>query len=123
MVTIEKFSDFYNVLGVDKTANPEDIKMAYRQLARQLHPDLNPNDTAAAEQFKILNEAYEVLSDPAQRRHYDRYGQHWKQAQKGDAVTNNPSRRPHDDFEEMEFGRPGTFEDLLGDLLNRYGQS
>ncbi len=113
-------TDYYAILRVSRLANLSAIKQSYRQLARQLHPDLNPNDEAAVEQFKILSEAYEVLSDAVKRRHYDRYGAHWKQAQKGYETTSYPSARPPDDFEEMEFGRHGSFEDLLGDLLNRY---
>ncbi|MEO1069689.1 MAG: DnaJ domain-containing protein [Cyanobacteria bacterium J06638_6] len=113
-------TDYYGTLKVSRQASLTTIKQAYRQLARQLHPDLNPDDEAAAEQFKLLNEAYEVLSDSAKRRHYDRYGAYWKQAQKGYESPVYPSARPTDDFEEMEFGRYGSFEDLLGDLLNRY---
>ncbi len=112
-------TDYYAILKVSRLASLAAIKRSYRQLARQLHPDLNPNDEAATEQFKILNEAYEVLSDVAKRCQYDRYGAHWKQAHKGYGTTSYPSARPPDDFEEMEFGRHGSFEDLLGDLLNR----
>ncbi|MBD2110801.1 MULTISPECIES: DnaJ domain-containing protein [Cyanophyceae] len=120
MPTPPESTDFYAVLKVNRQASLLTIKQAYRKLARQLHPDLNPNDAAAAEQFKALNEAYEVLSDPANRRQYDRYGAHWKKAEKGYTTTNRSSSRQNDDFDEMEFGRFGRFEDLLGDLLNRY---
>lgn len=120
MPTPHDSQDYYSLLKVERTVNLAEIKRSYRQLARQLHPDLNPDDDRAAEQFKALNEAYEVLSDPVRRRHYDRYGQHWKEAQKRDTATSYPRRRQDDDFEEMEFGRHGTFEDLLGDLFNRY---
>ncbi|MGB3203288.1 MAG: DnaJ domain-containing protein, partial [Nodosilinea sp.] len=113
---------YYSVLKVDRQASLSAIKQAYRQLARQLHPDLNPNDGAAAEQFKALNEAYEVLSDPAKRRQYDiaqRYGASWQKAKHNSAPPYRSSR-PNDDFDDMEFGRAGRFEDLLGDLLDRY---
>jgi curved DNA-binding protein len=113
-------TDYYATLRVSRLASQPVIKQAYRRLARQFHPDLNPDDEAAAEKFKILNEAYEVLSDSAKRSQYDRYGAQWKQLQKGYGANSYPSARPPDDFEEMEFGRPGSFEDLLGDLLNRY---
>ena len=113
-------TDYYAILKVSRLASLAAIKRSYRQLARQLHPDLNPTDETAAEQFKMLNEAYEVLSDSAKRSQYDRYGAHWKQLQKGYEASSCPSARPPDDFEEMEFGRHGSFEDLLGDLLNRY---
>lgn len=120
MPTPPESADYYAVLRVDRQASLLTIKQSYRKLARQLHPDLNPNDAAAVEQFKALNEAYEVLSDPAKRRQYDRYGAYWKKAEKGYASTSHSGSRQNDDFDEMEFGRFGRFEDLLGDLLNRY---
>ncbi|MCL6452461.1 MAG: molecular chaperone DnaJ [Alicyclobacillus sp.] len=66
--------DYYEVLGVDRTAAPEDIKRAYRKLARQYHPDVNKDDPNAAERFKEIAEAYEVLSDPDKRARYDQFG-------------------------------------------------
>ena len=66
--------DYYEVLGVPKDASAEDIKKAYRKLAKECHPDLHPNDKTAEERFKELNEANEVLSDPEKRARYDRYG-------------------------------------------------
>jgi molecular chaperone DnaJ len=67
-------NDYYATLGVDKNANADEIKKAYRKLALQYHPDKNPGDKAAEEKFKQINEAYAVLSDPEKRAHYDRYG-------------------------------------------------
>ncbi len=72
------FKDYYKILGTDRNATDKDIKKAYRKLARQLHPDINPGDPKAEERFKELNEAYEVLSDPAKRKKYDLLGQNWK---------------------------------------------
>ena len=76
-----EFKDYYKTLGVTRAATTADIKKAFRKQARQHHPDLNPGDAAAAETFKELNEAHEVLSDPDKRRKYDQFGRHWKQAQ------------------------------------------
>ncbi|MCX4286189.1 MAG: DnaJ domain-containing protein, partial [Clostridia bacterium] len=64
--------DYYKVLGVDKNASQEQIKSAYRKLAKQYHPDLHPGDNAAAEKFKEVNEAYSVVGDPDKRGKYDR---------------------------------------------------
>ncbi len=78
-----KFRDYYEVLGVPRTATAEEIRRAYRQLARKHHPDLQPTAqrAAAAERFKEINEANEVLSDPDKRAKYDALGEHWKTGQ------------------------------------------
>jgi len=72
------FIDYYQTLGIAKTATDKDIKNAYRKLARKYHPDLNPNDAEANKKFQQLNEANEVLSDPEKRKKYDQYGEHWQ---------------------------------------------
>jgi curved DNA-binding protein len=74
------YIDYYKVLGIDKNATDEEIKKAYRKLARKHHPDLNPNDKEAHIKFQQINEANEVLSDPEKRKKYDAYGENWKQA-------------------------------------------
>ncbi|GAB4025901.1 DnaJ C-terminal domain-containing protein [Spirosoma koreense] len=74
------FIDYYSVLGVPKTASDDDIKKAYRKLARKHHPDLNPNDAEANKKFQQINEANEVLSDPEKRKKYDQYGKDWQHA-------------------------------------------
>ncbi|MFN2194518.1 MAG: DnaJ C-terminal domain-containing protein [Anaerolineales bacterium] len=71
--------DYYQTLGVSKSASQEDIKKAFRKLARKHHPDVNPGDPAAEERFKEINEAYEVLSDEEKRKKYDRFGAQWQQ--------------------------------------------
>ena len=75
------YIDYYKVLGIDKNASDEDIKKAYRKLARKHHPDLNPNDKEAHLKFQQINEANEVLSDPEKRKKYDAYGENWKHAE------------------------------------------
>ena len=72
------YIDYYKILGVDKNASQDDIKKAFRKLARKYHPDLNPNDPSAKDKFQEINEANEVLSDPEKRKKYDEYGENWK---------------------------------------------
>src|SRR6185295_6970046 len=73
-----KFRDYYEILGVARAAKEEEIKKAYRKLARKYHPDLNPNNKQAEEKFKEVQEAYEVLSDPEKRQRFDQLGANWK---------------------------------------------
>src|SRR6476469_5700210 len=75
------FVDYYKTLGDSKTASADDIKKAYRKLARKYHPDVNPNDKESHKKFQQINEANEVLSDPEKRRKYDQYGKDWQHAE------------------------------------------
>jgi curved DNA-binding protein len=77
------YHDYYKTLGVERNASDADIKKAYRKLARQYHPDINPGNTTAEAKFKEINEAYEVLSDKDKREKYDRFGRDWQRYQQG----------------------------------------
>src|ERR1051325_5034221 len=114
------FIDYYKILGVDKNATPEDIKKAYRKLARKHHPDLNPNDKEAHRKFQELNEANEVLSDPEKRKKYDQYGKDWQHAehfekarqQQGQSAHGHRGRTQQEDFFEHDFS--DFFESMFG---------
>ena len=72
--------DFYETLGVSRTATEKEIRSAYRKLARKLHPDVNPGDKASETRFKEVNAAYDVLSDQDKRKKYDKFGDNWEHA-------------------------------------------
>jgi curved DNA-binding protein len=104
-----KFRDYYEILGVGRTAKEDEIKKAYRKLARKYHPDLNPNNKQAEEKFKEIQEAYEVLSDAEKRKRYDQLGANWKN---GADFTPPPGWGPGGGYQgtiNMEdlFGRAG----------------
>ena len=110
------FKDYYQILGIDKKAAESDIKKAFRKLARQYHPDLNPNDKKAEAKFKEINEAYEVLSDADKRKKYDQFGQYWQQMDGG-----FPGGRSPGGGADVDFGEYGSFEDFINQLLGRFG--
>jgi curved DNA-binding protein len=96
-----QFKDYYHILGVNRNATADEIRKAYRKLAARYHPDRNPDNSAAAEKFKEINEANEVLSDPEKRKKYDRFGQNWKHYQQaGEQQT--------EDFNWQDFARRGS---------------
>src|SRR5689334_22286719 len=103
--------DYYDILGVEKEASEEDLKKAYRRLARQHHPDLHTGDhqkKAAEEKFKEINEAYEILSSQDKRKRYDTFGH--AGAQQG--------------ADGFDFGRGGGFGDVFNDIFEDFfGQS
>ncbi|HEX8517581.1 MAG TPA: DnaJ domain-containing protein, partial [Bacteroidia bacterium] len=98
------FIDYYQVLGIDKNASPEEIKKAYRKLARQYHPDVNPNNEEAKKKFQQINEANEVLSDPEKRKKYDQYGKDWKHAEEFEKAQQQQGQRQY-----AYSGDPGDF--------------
>jgi molecular chaperone DnaJ len=104
--------DCYEVLGVQRTAEPDELKKAYRGLALKYHPDKNPGDKAAEEKFKELGEAYEILSDPQKRALYDQHG-HAAFDRRAGAYAGGAFHDPFDIFREV-FGGGGIFEDLFG---------
>jgi curved DNA-binding protein len=91
------FIDYYNILGINKTATPTDIKNAYRKLARKYHPDLNPNDKDAKKNFQQINEANEVLSDPMTNT--ERIGNMLKNLKKQSSIRGNHQIHMGQDFQ------------------------
>jgi curved DNA-binding protein len=121
------FRDYYALLGVNKNASADDIKKAYRRLARKYHPDLNPGDKTAESKFKEITEANEVLSDPEKRSQYDRFGQYWKQSEPPrPSARPNPTQVPRNansDFNGVDFGQYNNFDDFVNELLGRFNNS
>ena len=116
------FIDYYKVLGIEKDATDEDIKKAYRKLARKLHPDLNPNDKNAHKNFQQVNEANEVLSDPEKRKKYDQYGKDWQHADQFEQQRQNQSQSRYasgQNFQDEESDFSGFFESMFGRSSNR----
>jgi curved DNA-binding protein len=118
------FRDYYALLGVNKNASADDVKKAYRRLARKYHPDLNPGDKTAEAKFKEITEANEVLSDPDKRSQYDRFGQYWKQSEQPRPNTRpptpTPGTNPPGDFNTVDFGQYNNFDDFVNELLGRF---
>jgi len=128
------FLDYYKVLGLDKSASQDDIKKAYRKLARKYHPDLNPNDESAKKKFQEINEANEVLTDPEKRKKYDQYGENWRHGEEYAKAQQQYGRSGsgsgatgQNPFEGFDFNYSGNydtgeysdfFEDLFG---SRFG--
>lgn len=118
--------DYYKTLGVEKTANDKDIKKAFRKLAKQYHPDANPDNPSAEAKFKELNEAYEVLGDAEKRAQYDRFGadfgaaQRYQQPNGGASSAGNPYRTT------VDFGgtdADGPFNDIFESIFGGFGRT
>ena len=113
-----EFKDYYKILGVSKNATADEIKKAYRQLAKKYHPDKNPGDKSAEEKFKEISEANEVLSDPEKRKKYDQLGSNWKQYQTAGGANAN------DWFNQFSSGRSNSsfrYSNDMGDIFGNAG--
>jgi curved DNA-binding protein len=120
-----EYKDYYETLGVSRDADEKEIRRAFRRLARQYHPDVNPNDPQATERFQEINEAYEVLSDPEKRAKYDQLGadwSRWRQAggHPGDFdwdqwTTGAPGPGGQGQRVHVRYGTPEDLEDLFGE--------
>jgi curved DNA-binding protein len=122
-----EFVDYYSILGLDKNASQDDVKKAYRKLARKHHPDLNPNDAAANKKFQQINEANEVLSDPEKRKKYDQYGKDWEHADQFEQARRTQQQQPFgggrgQQFSSEDFG-DGNFSDFFESLFGGRSRS
>ncbi|MDP4263813.1 MAG: DnaJ C-terminal domain-containing protein [Bacteroidota bacterium] len=115
------FIDYYKILGVNKNASDEDIKKAYRKLARKYHPDLNPNDKEANKKFQQINEANEVLGDPEKRKKYDQYGGDWKHAEQFEQAKQSRRQQPTGSWGSGDF-EGGDFSDFFESLFGGSGR-
>lgn len=113
-----EYIDYYKVLEIKKDASTDDIKKAYRKLARKYHPDLNPNNDEANKKFQQINEANEVLSDSEKRKKYDRYGKDWQHADQFDAQQHQ--QRPS---QGRSRGGAGGFSGFGGDDFSDFFSS
>ncbi len=124
-----EYIDYYKILGVSKNASENEIKKAYRKLARKYHPDVNPNDKEAEKRFKEINEANEVLSNPENRKKYDKYGKDWKNAEEFEKARQQQRQYAgsHAGYENFEgFSADGFsdfFEQMFGGSASGYGRA
>jgi curved DNA-binding protein len=119
------YIDYYAILGIPKTASTDEIKKAYRKLARQYHPDLNPDNKEAHKKFQQINEANEVLSDPENRKKYDQYGKDWKHAEQFEQQRQARQQQPGGGWSggfEEGFGG-GDFSDFFQSMFGNMGGS
>ena len=115
--------DLYSVLGVPRTATEKEIRTAYRKLARQHHPDVNPGDASAEARFREINAAYEVLSDAEKRKKYDKYGDKWEYADQIEEAQRQRAERfggGNGGYQQFEVNDLGDLSDL-GDLGSVFG--
>ena len=112
------FVDYYQALGITKSATDKDIKAAYRKMARKHHPDLNPNDKDAQKKFQEINEANEVLSDPEKRKKYDQHGKDWKHADQFQGARQSQQRQQQQSWGQQDFGGED-YSDFFGSMFGR----
>ena len=122
MIVME-FVDYYNILGVDKKATEDDVKKAYRKLARKLHPDLNPNDKEANKKFQQVNEANEVLSDPEKRKKYDQYGKDWQHADQFEQQRQQQRQSQNSGGHSFSGDNDGDFSNFFESMFGGSGRS
>ncbi|MEJ7738717.1 MAG: J domain-containing protein [Chitinophagaceae bacterium] len=114
-----EFIDYYKVLELEKNATPDDIKKAYRKLARKHHPDLNPDDKGAHVKFQQINEANEVLSDPEKREKYNQHGGDWKHAEEFEKARESRQQSAHANRDQSDYGEynDGNFSDFFSSMF------
>jgi curved DNA-binding protein len=117
-----EFIDYYKILGVDRKVSEEDIKKAFRKLARKLHPDLNPNDKDAHQKFQQINEANEVLSDPEKRKKYDQYGKDWQHADQFEQQRKSQGRSQHSGGQQFSGDDDGDFSSFFESMFGGSGR-
>lgn len=110
------FIDYYKILEIDKKASPEAIRKAFRKLARQYHPDLNPDNDEAKHKFQQVNEANEVLSDPEKRKKYDQYGENWKHSEEFEK-NRNARRQQASSEDPFNSYSGGDFSDFFASMF------
>ena len=117
------FIDYYKVLGIEKNSDADQIKKAYRKLARKYHPDVNPGDKEAEKKFKEINEANEVLSNPENRKKYDQYGENWKHGEEYEKAQQSQasSGRPYQSYGGADFGEGDDFSDFFQSMFGGEG--
>ncbi len=116
------FIDYYQILGLKKGATEEEIKKAYRKLARKLHPDLNPTDKEANKKFQELNEANEVLSDPEKRKKYDQYGKDWQHSEQFEHARQSGRRSANTGGQDFSGNfEGGDFSDFFSSMFGGSG--
>lgn len=124
-----EYKDYYKILEVEKTANAESIKKAYRKLANKYHPDKNPNNKEAEDKFKEINEANEILSDPEKRKKYDTLGSDWNRYRQSGGTggfddffrnTSGGSQMNYQDLSDFfsQMGGGSIFEEIFGDMTS-----